>query len=281
MKKSTVKKSYSVDFAGVTTSGSVPEDNYQVKVEDATLEEGPKAPYVQFKLKISEGEFKGKLLYHICTLAHDGLFNLKATLEALGIEIQTSKMDINPAFLKTLKGLEMGVSTENEIYKKKERSRVVDVFSLEERPSEEEGEEREEESTDESSGEEGEGEEEEESPEENVWTEEEAQEQWDGLQPTERTKQANEAGLEGKWGKKLWADLTEENKSAMYNLAESESETEEESGGDEESGEEPVLADMDLKALIKFAKERKVKLTDNQKLSAVKARMAIQVALDQ
>jgi len=212
------------------------------------------------------------MLYHICTLAHDGLFNLRATLEALNIEVPSSKMKIDMAFLNELKGLEFGVSTENEIYKKKEKSRVVDVFSLEGESADpgESSESSETSSTEESQAETGENENPE-SGEDEAWSEEEAQKHWDELEPKAKTKQANEAGLEGKWGRKPWADLKDEEKAKMYTLAESEP---------EEPGE-PTLEEMDLKQLLAFALDKKIKLTEKQTVSADKARKAIEVALDE
>jgi len=35
-KKNSSGKAYEVDFTGVTTSGSVPEDNYRVKIDDVS-----------------------------------------------------------------------------------------------------------------------------------------------------------------------------------------------------------------------------------------------------
>lgn len=193
-----------VDFTGVSASGALPEDNYEVKVEDVTQEEGPKAPYLNFELKVSSGKYKGKKVWHICTLSPDGLFNLRGVLEALGVETPESAMDID---IRELKGLTMGISTEIEVYKKKPRTRVVDVFSLEE----------------------GSGEESEEA--------------------------AEDSGEESK----------------------------EEEGG-EESGESeaaPDLEDMNLKELLAYAKEKKIKLTEKQKLSASRVRVAIEEATEE
>jgi hypothetical protein len=274
-KTKTTGKLVTVDFAGVETSGTVPEDNYQVKVFEVNKKSGPKAEYLEFVLKISEGKYKGKKLWHICTLAVDGLFNLKATLTALGVEVPAGKMQLS---LKDYVGLEMGVSTENEKYKGKMRSRVVDVFSL----SEVEGgtdDEGEEESGDSSKG----GEE---SPEDDNSAEESGvenhSEEWNALAPVEKTKKANAAGLEGKWGKKAWDDLSDEEKETIYPAQESGpndgAEVEPEAETDSET-EEVDLSTMNLKQLLAFAKENDVKLTDAQKLSSSKVRETILKAL--
>lgn len=215
VKKKSKGKVITVDFSGVTTSGAVPEDNYAVRVEDVTQEEGPKAPYLNFELKITEGKYKGKKLWHICTLSPDGLWNLRTTLEAGGQDVPEGKMKVN---LKELKGMEFGVTTETEMYKKKPRSRVTDVFSLEDMEESEE---------------------------------------------TEEEKETEEEGEEGE----------EE--------SEGEESTEEEGEEGEEESEEVDLDEMNLKELLAFAEEQEIALTKKQKLSANRARRAIEAALEE
>lgn len=119
----------SVDFRGVEGSNNLPNDNYKVKVVEVTEEEGDKAPYLKFKLEVIEGKFKGKTIIHICSMSKQSLWNLRATLEALGQKVSESVMQVDT---RKLEGLIMGISTEMETYKGKARSKVTDVFSLSE-----------------------------------------------------------------------------------------------------------------------------------------------------
>lgn len=134
----------SVDFKDVESRTLLPADDYAVKVVDVTEEEGDEYDYFNFKLGITEGDYKKSTLWHICSLSPKSLWNLRATLEALGIEVPDSKIDVG---LDELKGLEMGVTVEIEKYKGKNKNKVTDVFALEEDDGEEKepGEEKEEE----------------------------------------------------------------------------------------------------------------------------------------
>ena len=130
-----------IDFTGVESTGLVvPEDDYQVKVIEVEEEEGKKGAYWNWTLEIADGKFKGKKLYYITSLAPQSLWNLRSTLEALGMEIPDSPVDID---LDELIDMEMGVSVEHEKYKGKTKNRVVDVFNLEESGEEEESEDEE------------------------------------------------------------------------------------------------------------------------------------------
>lgn len=121
-------KLVTVDFTDVETRELIPDGDYHVKVEKCEQEEGDKGPYLNWVLKIPSGEYKGKQLYYITSLTKQSLWNLRAVLEALGIEVPKSKMSLD---IPSYKGLEMGVSVETEKYKGKEKNVVVDVWNLE------------------------------------------------------------------------------------------------------------------------------------------------------
>jgi len=134
MKKRRTGRIISVDFSDVETRELLPADDYAVKVKDVTEEEGKEYPYFNFELKVTEGDFKGETLWHICSLSPKSLWNLRATLEALGQDVPDGPMDVD---LDELKGLEMGVTVEIEKVKGKNKNKVTDVFSLEEEEEEE------------------------------------------------------------------------------------------------------------------------------------------------
>jgi len=120
-----------VDLSDVDTDGPgvVPDDDYLIAVKKVEEKEGESSgePYLNWQLKIKKGDHKGKILYHITTLQPQGLFNLRKTLEAGGIEIPSRAMDLD---LDELENLEFMVTTEQEEYKGKNRSRVIDTYPV-------------------------------------------------------------------------------------------------------------------------------------------------------
>ncbi len=124
-KKNIVK----VDFTGVEAGGRVPEGDYIVKVKEVTVEESQSGnPYLKWVLEVADGRHSGKKLYHNTSLQPQALFNLRATLEALGMEVPQRALNLD---LDTLIGLSCAVSVETENYQGRDRARVVEVFHVE------------------------------------------------------------------------------------------------------------------------------------------------------
>lgn len=131
----------SVDFTGVETKELIPDGDYAVIVKEVTEESGDKGKYLNWVMEINTGEFKGKRLYYITSLTKQSLWNLRAVLEALGIEVSKSKMQLD---IQSYRGMEMGVSVETEKYKGKLKNTVVDIYNLEDSgDDDEEGEDKE------------------------------------------------------------------------------------------------------------------------------------------
>lgn len=126
------KKGISVDFTDVESSGGhVPEGDYLLEVAEVEEKEGAssKEPYLAFIFEISEGEFKGRKIYHNCSLQPQALFNLRNVLEALGNEVPKGVMDLDP---EELVGQTCGASLITETYEGKKKSRVAEFFSADE-----------------------------------------------------------------------------------------------------------------------------------------------------
>lgn len=113
-----------VNFKGVESGGKlVPEGDYRVKVDEVTQEESDAGnAYLAWVLKIVDGKHKGSTLYHNTSLQPQALWNLKGVLEALGVEVPDSSMDID---LKELVGMEASVTVEHETYQGKPKARIV------------------------------------------------------------------------------------------------------------------------------------------------------------
>jgi len=124
-----------VDFTGVSSGGdfNVAEGDYAVEVTNVEQKISKnQKPFLAFEFTIRGEEENGKRLFHNCSLQPQALFNLRRTLEAMGLEVPDGAMDVD---LEELKGLYLGVHVESEEYQGKVRPRVTDVFSL----TEEEG----------------------------------------------------------------------------------------------------------------------------------------------
>lgn len=129
-KRNKKKNVLKVDFTNVEPGGKVPEGDYPVVVKEITVEESQNGnPYLKWVFSVADGRHKGKQLYHNTSLQPQALFNLRNTLEALGMEVPQKAIQLD---LDNLIGLKAAVAVEVEQYQGKERSRVVEVFPLEE-----------------------------------------------------------------------------------------------------------------------------------------------------
>lgn len=157
-----VVKTVTVDFSDVGEGyGRVKDGEYMTKVKKVEKRESDSGnDYLQFTLEITDkGKNKGKLLRHICSLQPQALFNLRNTIEALGMEVPRSKLKLT---LAEYIGKTLGVIVENEVYQGRKQSRVVEVYNPEDREDEED----EDDDGDSDDGDDDEGDEEEEEDEE-------------------------------------------------------------------------------------------------------------------
>lgn len=132
-KKSTT---ISVNMAGVESSNKLDDGDYIFEVEEVSLETGQDSgnDYLKWKLKETDG---GGIVYNNTSLVPAALFSLRNMLEAMGMDVPDSKMDLD---LTDFPGLELGGTIANEVYQGKKRPNLVDVYPVTE-GSNEEGEE--------------------------------------------------------------------------------------------------------------------------------------------
>lgn len=131
--------SIKVNFEGVEASGNVSEGRHLLTVDGAPevkTSENSGNDYVNFKFKAPGG-----VVYHTCSLQPQALFNLRNTLESLGVEVAEELMDID---LTELDGLTCGGEVEHETYQGKKKARIIDLFPEAELEGAEEEEEEEE-----------------------------------------------------------------------------------------------------------------------------------------
>lgn len=125
-KRNTVR----VNFEGVETRAKIPDGQYHVKVDETSVEEGDKAPYIKWVFEIVEdGKFQGRKLFYNTSLAPQALWNLRNLLETLGVETPDKETELD---LDSYSDLELMVRVENEVWDGKERPKVTDFSPIEE-----------------------------------------------------------------------------------------------------------------------------------------------------
>lgn len=122
-----------IDFSGVENRGRFhTEGDYLLRVKEVTQEKGDKADYLNWVIECAEGEDEGAVLYNNTSLAPQSLWNVKAFLEALGVEVPDDEMDLDlPEYV----GLEFMGTVEMEPWEGKKRPRLADFWAAEEKPA--------------------------------------------------------------------------------------------------------------------------------------------------
>lgn len=96
-RRTTKKKTsgISLDFSNVSKAFE-PKQEYAVRVTEATLEEGTKAPYFNLKLQGVEGsDYENSTMYHRASCSESSLWRLRPLLEAFGFDIPEGPLDLD------------------------------------------------------------------------------------------------------------------------------------------------------------------------------------------
>lgn len=128
-KRRSKKTKVKVNFTGVETRKTLPEDDYKLKVEEVTKEKSD-SPEGYLKWKFRTVSKNKKLdnapLYLNTSLQPQALWNLRNLLEALGVETPDDEMDLD---LTEMVDLTMIASTAHDDYEGKRRSIIVDFYN--------------------------------------------------------------------------------------------------------------------------------------------------------
>lgn len=147
-KKGSKRRVVTVDMEGVESGGKiVPDGTYEGIIESVESKESSNDnPMLVVKWKLTSGKGKGGAVWDNLPLVPQALWRLKGLLEALGVEVPDSSMDID---LTELEGQEASLQIVNENFEGKDRPKVTNYGSpgeadADEGESEEEEEEEEE-----------------------------------------------------------------------------------------------------------------------------------------
>ena len=118
-RKPSKKIGIAVDFSETESQASLPEGDFLFEVEDVEQKtsESSGNDYLSLTFKVAEGEFKGKKVWHNCSLQPQALFNLRGVLEALGFEVPQGVMELDPA---DMIGETCGGTVQLEVYEGKD-----------------------------------------------------------------------------------------------------------------------------------------------------------------
>jgi len=125
--RSSKKKAISVNFSDTESQGTLPEGDYLLEVDEVEQKtsENSGNDYLAITFKVAEGQYKGKKVWHNCSLQPQALFNLRGVLEALGFEVPQGVMDLDPA---DMLGEICGGTVNLETYEGKKKARVTEFF---------------------------------------------------------------------------------------------------------------------------------------------------------
>lgn len=133
MAEKTSKKgsTVSVDFTGVSESGGsfrVAPGEYAVKIKTAKMGTSKAGkPKITWELEGINGAVKGKKMFLDTSLQEQALFKLRNLLLACKVDVPKSKMNIS---LDKMKGLVLGVVIDDDEYKGKTKSAIIDTFPV-------------------------------------------------------------------------------------------------------------------------------------------------------
>jgi hypothetical protein len=121
------KAGIAINFSDTESQTPLPEGDFLFEVDDVEQKtsENSGADYLSVTFKVAEGEFKGKKVWHNCSLQPQALFNLRGVLEALGFEVPQGVMELDPA---DMIGETCGGTVQLEVYEGKKRPRIVEFF---------------------------------------------------------------------------------------------------------------------------------------------------------
>lgn len=126
------KDRVNVDFTDVESRVLLPEGDYEVKVDNISLETSKDSgeDYLEWLFRtqnVDEDRYDGQPLYFNTSLQPQALWNLRSLLEALDVDVPNDKMDL---VFEDILGLDMVAVVGHEMWDGKPRARLVDFMPI-------------------------------------------------------------------------------------------------------------------------------------------------------
>jgi hypothetical protein len=88
---------FKIDFEEVESFAAIPQAEYPVVVEEVELRESQSSeyPYLNWKLKVTEGEYEGRFVWMMTSMSPKALWRLKETLDNLEVPLDDFNMVVD------------------------------------------------------------------------------------------------------------------------------------------------------------------------------------------
>lgn len=125
-----------LNFAEIPSNEIVPEGVYPVIVDEVKAKDSKSGPYpyLNIKLKVTEGEHAGRVLFMMRSLSPKALWKFRSTLEALGVYQEQLNVQIDEAtgtvFSPDMVGKTCAATVIHETWNEQTRAKVDEVAKL-------------------------------------------------------------------------------------------------------------------------------------------------------
>jgi len=129
-------KQVSVDFSEIEEFEPLPVKDYLVIVQEVQMRqsEGGEYPYLNWELRVSEGEFENRALWMITSFSPKSLWRLQAVLQNLGIYTEQMEFEIDEeselVISPSLTGIAAIAVVKQEVYQGRLQNRVEDLLPI-------------------------------------------------------------------------------------------------------------------------------------------------------
>lgn len=129
-------KQVSVDFSEIEEFEPLPVGDYPVIVQEVQTRQAEEAeyPYLNWELRIAEGEFENRALWMITSFSPKSLWRLQAVLQNLGIYTEKMEFEIDEdsdlVISPQLTGIAAIAVVKQEVYRGRLQNRVEDLLPI-------------------------------------------------------------------------------------------------------------------------------------------------------
>lgn len=137
-RKAKPKTTVTVGFKGIQSRQLLPEDDYRVKLTEATMGESKSSgdDQIEWVFEVAEGKLEGNKLWFYTPLGEKSLWKLHGLLTAMGIDVPDDDLDIDLEQM-VEDGLELMAVVQHETYDGTKRSKMMDFYPVDDNTKDE------------------------------------------------------------------------------------------------------------------------------------------------